>query len=79
MRLNGEDGELLDGPEQALDTIILEDEVFPFTGEGMTASGIQVILEAKMFGFCVCFLCRVLICVDSCNITKAIDEEPRKC
>lgn len=48
VRLNGEDGELLDGPEQALDTIILEDEVFPFTGEGMTASGIQATEDGKM-------------------------------
>lgn len=52
VRLNREDGELVDGPDQDLDTIILDYDVFPLTGEGMTASGIQVILEANTFDIC---------------------------
>ena len=48
MRLNREDGELVDGPDQPLDTIALDDNVFYDTGEGMNASGIQVILETTV-------------------------------
>ena len=48
MRLNREDGDLVDGPGQALDTIVLDDDVFFDTGEGMNASGIEVILETTV-------------------------------
>lgn len=54
VRLNREDGQLVDGPDQGLETIVLDGNgVFYSTGEGMNASGIQVILEANVYDICV--------------------------